>query len=365
MPNWQSFLWQSVTSVLFAFVLLISLTNLIIMKKNLLAIMLIAFSLAMFANHVSQNTTNKMAKKIDKEYCLTDNSVNVYGYRLLTEGFQQDRFNPAIGFLMHNRDAGVAVKWEDFRVDGDKLYAKPIVNDTLFPQLAEQIEQGFYNAASVGRIVALELSDDKSLKLPGQTGPTITKWFPRETSIVDIPGNYNALAKLYDESDHVLKDLSANFNFNNNMNEKAITVKDLSLLNLSDNATGEQISQAISDLVAKAAKVETLEKSLTDLNAKHNAENIDAVLQKGMSDRKLTKELAESLRKDYANNPDGLKDLVSRMPAQSLVTKTGKTVPDGLPEKFKGKSYQDLYLSGDLAELKANYPDYFETIKKA
>jgi len=60
-------------------------------------------------------------KKIDKEFCLTDDSVNVYGYRLLTSGLLMDEVkkNP-IGFKMHNRDNGVVVRWEDFRTEAIK-----------------------------------------------------------------------------------------------------------------------------------------------------------------------------------------------------------------------------------------------------
>ena len=72
--------------------------------------------------------TDKL-KKIDKEFLLTDNSVNTYGFRLLTEGYQLNEYkkNP-IGYNMHLRDAGVLVKWEDFRTEGDAVYAKPVIN---------------------------------------------------------------------------------------------------------------------------------------------------------------------------------------------------------------------------------------------
>ena len=94
-------------------------------------------------------------KRINREFCLTDDSVNCYGYRLLTDGLELDRYRPPVGFLMHDRDRGVAVQWTDFRREGDALFATPIVNDTLFPDLAKQIEEGFINAASVGHLVAL------------------------------------------------------------------------------------------------------------------------------------------------------------------------------------------------------------------
>jgi len=288
-------------------------------------------------------------KKIDKEFCLTDNSVNSYGYRLLTQGLALERFAPSIGFFMHDRDKGVAVKWGDFRTEEDKLYAKPSVNESKFPDLAEQIEEGFYQAASVGFIVALATSDKAEDKLPGQTGPTVTKWFPRECSIVDIPGNYNALAMLYDERNNVLMDLSAN-DSNQNLNENKMNLKDLSagtlsLLNLKADFSAEDLQTAISGLAAKAGTVDALTKELSDLKAAQTSDKIEAVISKGLADRKLTKATAEALKVDYKENPDGLKKLIDALPAQAMVT---EKFEGDVPEKYKGKTYKDLFMSGEL-----------------
>jgi hypothetical protein len=57
----------------------------------------------------------------------------------------------------------------------------------------KKVKKGYYNAASVW-IDPIEVSDDESLLLPGQYGPTITKWSMREASIVDIPNCRNAVA---------------------------------------------------------------------------------------------------------------------------------------------------------------------------
>ena len=304
-------------------------------------------------------------KKIDKEFCLTDETVNVYGYRLLTSGLQLDRFKPAIGFLMHDRDAGVAVKWEDFRIDGDKLYAKPLVNTSRFPVLADEIEAGFYSAASVGKIVALELSDDVSLMLDGQTGPTVTKWFFRESSIVDIPGNYGALAQLYDEKDNVLQDLSDNKNQKPNfMSKIEFTAEQLLLLDLADNATGVQITARLKDLADKAKRTETAEKELADLKAATMENEVKSILKGGMDANKLSKELADTLGKDYAGNPAGLKSLVDAMPAQTRVTGEAAGGGIGIPEKYVGKTLNDLYLSGELEDVKKNYLDYYNQLKE-
>jgi hypothetical protein len=60
-------------------------------------------------------------KKIDRDFCLSDSTVNCYGFRLLTSGCQLERFNPPIGYLMHERQKGVACRWEDLRIEGDMV----------------------------------------------------------------------------------------------------------------------------------------------------------------------------------------------------------------------------------------------------
>lgn len=306
--------------------------------------------------------SDKMAyKKIDREFCLTDDSVNVYGYRLLTSGLLLERFCPAIGFLMHNRERGVAVRWEDFRIEQGCLYAKPVVNESAFPELAQQIEDGFYSAASVGHIVAIEMSDDPKKKLEGQTGVTVTKWFPRECSIVDIPGNYNAISKLYDEADNVLHDLSDNINRYNNMNRLTIEPAALGLPNLADNATVDDIKTAIADLAAKAGQADRLQQELDDLKSTTARERIDAALKKGLDERRLTKELADRLRADYADNAEALETLVASMPRQTIVTTT--LAATDVPSKYQGKTWRDLYLTGELADIKKNYPDLYDKLK--
>lgn len=308
-------------------------------------------------------------KKIEKEYCLTDNSVNCYGYRLLTEGFLLDRFKPSIGYLMHKREGGVAVRWKDFRLDGDKLWAKPVVNTKAYPDLVDEIEEGFYDAASVGHIIALEWSDDAAMKLDGQTGITVTKWFCRECSIVDIPGNFNALAKLYDDNDQMLMDLSANINYNitkiqnEKMEKLVLTGAMLAGLNLMADATQTQADAAFADLLAKAKRTDDAEQKFKDLQAERMQEAVQNIIRQGKEEGKLTNELAAELEKDYKDNPEGLKNLVAKMPKQPRVTGIASDL-SAIPEKYRGKTKQQLYVDGLLESLKADCPDYYEQIMK-
>lgn len=311
-------------------------------------------------------------KKIDKEFCITDNSVNVYKYRCLTAGLQLDEVkkNP-IGYHMHNRDKGVIVRWDDFRQDGDKLFAKPVIN-LSHPEgqaIADQVESGFLNAASVGKIVVLEASNDPKLKLKGQTKPTVTKWFPREISLVDIPGNYNALANLYDKDDKELN--LSDLEIITNMSKNAIdAAKLLAALNLSDDAAENEAIQAIQNLIDKADKadeykdlVDKKEKEIKDLKEESTKKEVKAIIEKGQTDKKLTNVLAEKLEKDYAGNPNGLQDLVDTLPAQVSITEEIKTGDKELKE-FEGKSWDDLYSSDKLETVRTKFPDLYAKLRK-
>src|SRR4051812_31119672 len=68
-------------------------------------------------------------KKIDRQYVLSDSSVNEYGFRLLTSGYQMEAFqkNP-IGYYMHRREDGIVLKWEDLKVEDDKVVGTPVIN---------------------------------------------------------------------------------------------------------------------------------------------------------------------------------------------------------------------------------------------
>lgn len=304
-------------------------------------------------------------QRVDIEFLVSDDTVNCYGYRLLSSGFMPEAFNPRIGYLMHDRCAGVAVKWEDLKVEGSEIYATPVINDTRFPNLLKEIKEGFYLGASVGHIVALEYSDDPSMKLAGQTGPTVTKWYCREISIVDVPGNYNALAKLYDEEGNVLMDLSDRADnpiISDNMSEtKFLNTADYAVLNLSADATAEQVSAALQSLANRAKRAEDAEKKYADLVAKHNQEKVEAIVAEALKDGKMYPAMAEHLKKHYAEQPDALAELVATMPKQVNVK---DLVGEQLPAELVGKSYNDLFISGDLERVKKEYPNYFKKLEE-
>lgn len=306
--------------------------------------------------------------------------MNVYKYRLLTEGLDlaQYKKNP-IGFLMHDREGGVLVKWEDFRTEGDKLYGKPVINlsHPKGEDIASQVENGFINAASCGKIICLAASDDPKLRLEGQTGPTVTKWFPREISFVDIPGNHNALANLYDINDNELNLADFVKPKKENMSKVLLTAAMLTAMNLSDNATEADANAAFQDLVDNAKKVPGLEKDLADktkeltgkeaeltaLKTAGVAKEVQDLLDKGKADKKLTTELATELKDLFDSNPTGLAKVIAKLPVQTLITDQLGDDAKNLA-KFEGKKWDDLYASNELEGVRTQFPDLYEKLRK-
>ena len=143
-----------------------------------------------------------------KQFIVSDESINSYGFRVLTDGIDTSRFlkNP-IGLFNHSDEwmddnyAGPIAKWSDLKLEGTQLLATAefAVDDPKGKIIANKVDKGFLNAASIGFRV-IETSEDPELMLPGQKYPTVTKCQLVEISIVDVPSNENACC-LYDDND--------------------------------------------------------------------------------------------------------------------------------------------------------------------
>jgi hypothetical protein len=320
-------------------------------------------------------------KKIDKDYLITDSSVNSYGYRLLTSGYLMDEFkkNP-IGYHMHKRDDGVLVKWDDLRQEGDKVYGKPCINlsHPRGQQTVDEIENGFLNAASCGHFVVLGVSDKPEDYLTDQPGPSVNKWFNRECSLVDIPGNFNALKELFDKNDHPIKfenlaDMKPQIK---NMTKLFFTPEQITKMNLKADADQATVETAFNDLVAKAAKVDTLatqlgvaeaakttaEGALTTFKTEAAKSKIENLIATALTDKKITVELGTALKADYATNPEGLEKVLKAMPAYQSIVKDLKA--DEATELGK-LTWEQLDKANKLEDLKAKNIDMFKDKYKA
>jgi Skp family chaperone for outer membrane proteins len=150
---------------------------------------------------------------VPKKFIVSDESINSYGFRILTKGIKLDTFkkNPVMLFNHMRSDDlkteynGPVGRWENLSKEEDNSMTADAIFDENDPKgaiLSYKVENSFLNAASIG-IKILKTSVDEADLLPGQIYPTVTACELVEISVCDIPSNKNAIA-LYDTEGKVL-----------------------------------------------------------------------------------------------------------------------------------------------------------------
>ena len=142
-----------------------------------------------------------MGKK--RTFTLHDESVNTYGFRMLTSGSNLEEFKKNPVMLLNHDDWSMPIgRWENIRIEGGRILADAVFDedDPRAAEVMRKVDEDFIRMASIGAWPPEETSDAYDLMLPGQTGPTVTRWTVREASIVTIGANHNALA-FYDRKD--------------------------------------------------------------------------------------------------------------------------------------------------------------------
>jgi hypothetical protein len=304
-------------------------------------------------------------KKIDQDFVLSDSTKNVYGFRLLTTGFLKDEFmkNP-IGYINHDKTNGVLLKWEDVRLSGDQVLGKPVINmeHPRAERTIKEIEDGFLNAASVGNICLLDYEFEENPDDADKPTLVGTKWYNKECSLVDSPGNRNAFkAGLFDvhENEINLSDAIQNFIVNKNSSKMKeiklpITAALISVLSLSDEPTADAVVKGINDLHDRATKSEKDLKEYKDGVVKQEVKDL---LDNALAGKKISAKLHDTLGKQYAGKPTELKEVLTDMGAFVSVTSqlTQSERAGAYPQNVKDlmdKGWDKLMESGEMKKLK-------------
>ena len=139
------------------------------------------------------------------EIILNDESVNQYGFRVLTSGIDLGAYrkNPIMLYDHTRRDGKNSEeiilpigRFTNLRVENNQLIGTPEFDneDEFAAKIERKFNKGILNAASIAfGYDAIEYSFDDTLMMPGQSGPTITACRLREVSITDIPANMNCV----------------------------------------------------------------------------------------------------------------------------------------------------------------------------
>ena len=254
-----------------------------------------------------------MAKENDikkKTFVLSDESVNSYGFRVLTDGIALDNFkkNPVM-LWNHTRtwtDRDNAMlpigRWNNVRVEDGRLLADAEfdMDDPFAAKIARKVEKGILNMCSIG-IVVVEDSEDPELLVKGQTRRTVTKCRLREVSVVDIGANANAVV-LYDTEGNIMElnaDGGCAVGLINQPKSQEMELKKIALqLGLPETATEAEVEARITELNAgksdkteQPAEVQQLKDRITALeNEKQQAETarITELVDQAVADQRIT-----------------------------------------------------------------------------
>ena len=222
-----------------------------------------------------------------KEMIISTSRLNSYGSRVITTGIDITQYekNPVL-LWMHRRsfssNSPLPIgRVENLRFDGDALKGTPVFDekDPFAKQIADKWEGGFLKMCSAGLDI-VETSVDPVHLLPGQTRATVLRSKLTEVSIVDIGSNDDALQLTNSgqlltlasgEACEALPLLELNKqekedNANGeqpaaSINNNKITMKKetLQLLGLAENATEEQVHNAVQLLKQSADKAQSME----------------------------------------------------------------------------------------------------------
>ena len=315
-----------------------------------------------------------------KRIVISDESINSYGFWVMTDGIDLSAFlkNPVM-LWNHNR-GGLGVTsdqlpigiWKDLRIEngpstgsGPVLTGEPVFdeNDEFAVKIKQKYESGILNACSIG-FAPLEWSDAPEMLKEGQKVATVTRCRLLEISICDIPSNANATVVLYDDDNKAinLSDLpnkAIGPKINNNMpKEIALT------LGLDENASPQACVDAIqrkddeiASLKAQKATLEAKEKARELAEAEARKQEavtlLDDAVKKGRIDATVRPQFEKLFELDHEAAKTALAALPERNPLEAKPAGTD----DGDLCKM---SWDELDKSDRLYELKTKHPEIYQ-----
>ena len=251
---------------------------------------------------------------------LTNDTLNSYGYRVLTDGVDITQYerNPIL-LYMHSRGMAIGVikdiKKENGEITGELAFDEAT---ELSRQCKKQWEFGSLRMVSIGFNI-IETSDAPEHLVPGQRYPTVTKAKLHEVSLVDIGANNDAirlykdgqLVTLGDGGDCPLPLLNHKPN-----NDQEMDIKTLALqLGLPETADEAAVNAKLAELKAGNDEAVNVRKE----NEQLKLAQITAAVDAAVAARKITAD-----KKQHFINLGkkvGIEDLNATLDAMSPVKK--------------------------------------------
>lgn len=299
-------------------------------------------------------------------FICSDESLNSYGFWVLTAGINTEKFlrNP-IMLWNHSRSYGSKNDvlpigyWKDLKIEDGRLTAEAVfdANDAFAQQIASKVEQGIIRACSIGIRILTTSTESQYLK-PGQSRETVVTCELKEISLCDIPSNGNAVSiTLYDANDRPVQ-----------LGDALADILPLKLISKPKNMS--KVNEMLG-LSADAAEDLAVAK-ITELRAENDAlkkekqEASDAVLKEMITTAIHQRKTTEDKREMYMNigrtsGVDTLRALLADLsePARPSQLINPKSPVDGGDKKLSE------YSAAEKESMRANDPQRYIALFEA
>lgn len=219
-----------------------------------------------------------------KRVRLTNDTLNSYGYRVLTSGVDVSQYerNPLL-LYMHERGKVIGYM-KDIRVEDGEITGEPCFDEAteLSRQCKKQWEFGSLRMVSIGFDVLATSADAEHL-VEGQTRPTVTKSRIYEVSVVDIGANDDAIVLRKDGIQITLGEGSdcplPLLNNNPNNNQPQMELKQIALtLGLPETADEAAVNAKLAELKAASDDAENIRRENEQLKLSQVTAAVDAAI---------------------------------------------------------------------------------------
>ncbi len=215
---------------------------------------------------------------------LTNDTLNSYGYRVLTDGVDITQYerNPIL-LYMHNRGKAIGliknIKKENGEITGELAFDEAT---ELSTQCKKQWDFGSLRMVSIGFEV-IETSDAAELIVPGQRYATVTKARLIEVSLVDIGANNDAI-RLHKDGQLITLSEGGDcplprLNHKPTNNQPQMDIKTLALtLGLPETADEAAVNAKLAELKAANDDVENIRRENEQLKLSQVTAAVDAAI---------------------------------------------------------------------------------------
>ena len=244
-----------------------------------------------------------------KRVRISNDSLNSYGFRVLTSGMDVSQYNRNPVLLYMHERGNVVGYVKDLKVENNEVTGELMFDcaSELSQRCKKQFEFGSLRMVSAG-LEILAMSEDKDLLVVGQTRPTITKSKLYEVSIADVGANDDAIVLQRNGKIITLgRDGDCDLPLLNNINKQKteeMENKTIALnLGLPETATEAEISAKIAELNA----VKEQNASLLQEKEKLTLARINSLVEQAIADKRIE-----------LNNKDQFVELGKKIGAEEL-----------------------------------------------